>query len=104
MLLRRVDDHADVLTIVLRQRQLDRFGLDGRGVLVDGAVRRLDAEDLLAALQERRADDVEHFAGAGGDHDVLGLDAVELGDRLADARVRDSRSGRRTSRRLPSTS
>ena len=82
MLLGRVDDHADVLAVVLGQRQLDRFGLDAGGVLIDGAVGRLDAEHLLAVLQERGADDVEHFAGAGGHHDVLGLDAVELGDRL----------------------
>ena len=104
VLLRRVDDHADVLAIVAGQRQLDRLRLDVRGVLIDRAVRGLDAEHLLAAEKEGRADDLQHLARARREHDVLRLDAVVLRDRLNEFQDRDSHSGRHTSTRLPSTS
>ena len=87
-LLRHVDDLVHVLAEVGRQRQLDRLGLDGRRVLVDRVVGRLDAEHLLAAEEERGADDLEHLAGAGGEHHVLRLDAVELRNRLLQAGAR----------------
>ena len=57
-------------------------------VLEHRGVGRIGADDLLAALQERRAHDLQHFAGSGGQQDVLGLHAVVLGNRLDDAAVR----------------
>ena len=82
------DHHADVLAVVLGERQLDRLGLDVRRVLVHRRIRRVDAEHLLAALQERRPDDLQHFARPGGEQDVLGLDAMMVGDGLHDVAIR----------------
>ena len=88
VIVRGLDHRRDVLAIVLAERQLDRGRLDARRVLVDRAVGRLDAEHLLAVLQERGADDVERFAGAGRQQDALILDAVMLRDFLEDVAVR----------------
>src|SRR5262249_47707682 len=68
--------------------QRDRLRLDPGRVLVHLAVRGLDAEHLLAAEQERRPDDVEDLAGALAEDDVLGLDAVQVDDRVAQPAVR----------------
>jgi len=57
-------------------------------VVVDRAEGRLDPEHFLAAGQERRADDIQHLARAGGEQDVLLFDAVMSGDLLHDAAVR----------------
>ncbi len=83
-----LDQHAHVLTVVLRQRQLDRGRLDAGRVLIHRAVRRLDAEHLLRGRPERGPDDVQDFARASREEDVLGLDAVMLGELLDDVAVR----------------
>ena len=82
------DHRVEVLLVVLQQRHLDALGLDLGGVLVDRGVGRVGADDLLAAGQERLADDLEDLAGARSQQDVLGLDAVVRGDLLDDVAIR----------------
>ena len=82
------DHRVEVLLVILQQRHLDALGLDVGGVLVDRGIGRIGADHLLAAEQERLADDLEDLAGTRGQQDVLGLDAVVRGDLLDDVAIR----------------
>ena len=85
----RGDERADVLGVVLVERQLDRVRLDARRVLIHGAVGRLDAEDFLGAvLEEGVRHDVQDFAGTGAEQNVVRRHVVVGRNRLQDAGVR----------------
>ena len=88
VLVGQLDHLRDVLRVVGLEADLDRVGLDRRGVLVDRSVGRIATEDLLATQQEGGAGDVQNLARAGAEQDVLGLHAVMGGDRLHDVAVR----------------
>ena len=84
----RLDHRADVLPVILGQRDLNRIGLHVAGLLEHAGVGGADAQHLLARPEVGGGDHVETFTGAGGQQHVLALDAVVIGNDLDDVAVR----------------
>jgi len=86
--IRRLDHLADVLPVVLGQRDLNGVGLHVGRLLEDAGVRRADAQHLLPGPEIGRGHHVQALARPGGQQDVLAPDAVVIGNDLHDVAVR----------------